>query len=1136
MEIYSYEEALKASLEYFRNDDLAAKVFLQKYALKDRSGNLYEKTPDDMHRRLAKELARIESNYPNPIHENEAFELMKGFKYLIPQGSPMTGIGNDFQIISLANCFVIHNGEDSYGSIMKIDEEQVHLMRRRGGVGHDLSHLRPKDSPTTCSALTSTGIVPFAERYSNTTREVGQDGRRGALMLSLSVEHPDIEDFIDAKLTQGKLTGANISVRITDDFMKSVIDGDNFYLKFNSSIYKTVKASKIWNKIIHNAWKSAEPGVLFWDNIVRESPADCYSEYGFKTISTNPCIIGDTLIAVADGRNAIPIKQLVEEGKDVLVYSTNPKTLKTEIKWGRNPRLTKKNVEVWKLTLDDGSSLIATPDHKIMLKDGNYCDLSELKSGQSLMPFNTYLSEGSWNEGYRCINSKSNGYARQYRMLYEFYNGKYDGKKFNVHHRDGNRLNDEISNLELELAKIHRSEHKLGENNPYYKNDNCRENLLSYASKPGEKNPRYISITNQEIIEEGKRCLELNNGVFTRNIWYKYVETLDKPIPSVSSKFRFNRFSTFKSLVLENHKVSSVEFYGYEDVYNLTVDDNHNYNIITSGDEKFINSSGITIKNCGEVPLAQNDSCRLLAINLYSYVENPFEEFSKFNFDLFKQHVRIAQRFMDDIVDLEIEKIDKIIAKVESDPEEYETKVRELNLWNKIKETALKGRRTGLGITAEGDMLAAMNLRYGSKEAIDFSERVHKVLAVEAYNSSIQLARERGNFPIWNKDLEKENPFICRVIREIGEEEPYLASDYFTYGRRNIACLTIAPTGTTSLMSQTSSGIEPAFLIYYQRRRKINPNDTHTRVDFVDEVGDKWEEYNVIHPKFITWYYQSKNNKDFVGNYFLGFNECKDYLEKLDEGVLEILFKQSPYYKSTSKDIDWVAKVEMQGRIQKWVDHSISVTVNLPEETTVETVGKIYETAWKSGCKGMTVYREGSRSGVLNSKKKESTTFPKERPEVVECDINHLTIKGEKWIVCLGIVNKKPYEVFAFKYELDKKFNKGRLIKIKSKQYNLEIIGDGVIKDIAGEFDNPLEGSLTRQISLNLKYSPIEEIYLQLLKEGSISDFNKAISRVFKKYLPEVIDLKDACPKCGGKLQMKEGCQTCTQCGESKCG
>ena len=690
---YTFDEAFKASLDYFTGDELAAKVWVNKYALKDAFGNIYEESPNDMHHRLASEIARVEKKYPNPLSEQELFDLFDHFRYIVPQGSPMTGIGNDYQIASLSNCFVIGlDGQaDSYGAIIRIDEEQVQLMKRRGGVGHDLSHIRPKGSPVKNSALTSTGLVPFMERYSNSTREVAQDGRRGALMLSVSIKHPDSEAFIDAKMTEGKVTGANVSVKIDDDFMNAAVNGGTYKQQYpidsDSPVYvKDIDASGLWKKIIHNAWKSAEPGVLFWDTILRESVPDCYADLGFRTVSTNPC---------------------------------------------------------------------------------------------------------------------------------------------------------------------------------------------------------------------------------------------------------------------------------------------------------------------GEIPLCPYDSCRLLAINLYSYVVNPFTPDAYFDYDLFKKHVGLAQRIMDDIIDLESEKIEMILAKIDSDPESMEVRQTERHLWEKIQRKTLQGRRTGVGITAEGDMIAALGLRYGTEEATDCAELIQKTLALAAYRSSVMLAKERGAFEIFDAKREEKNPFINRLR----EADPALYEDMLKYGRRNIACLTIAPTGTTSLMTQTTSGIEPVFLPVYKRRRKVNPNDSEARVDFVDETGDAFEEYIVFHHKFVTWMQAN------------GYSASKKYTQE----EVEELVAKSPYYKATSNDVDWLQKVRMQGRIQKWVDHSISVTINLPNDVSEELVDSLYVEAWRCGCKGCTVYRDGSRSGVLiatdKKKKKEDCNcmqppvIVSTRPRELDADVVKFQNNREKWIAFVGLLN-----------------------------------------------------------------------------------------------------------------------------------
>ena len=843
---YSYDEAYNASLEYFKGDELAARVWVNKYAVKDSFGNIYEKSPEDMHWRIANEVARVEAKYPNALSSQELFDLLDHFKYIVPQGSPMTGIGNDYQIASLSNCFVIglDGSADSYGAIIRIDEEQVQLMKRRGGVGHDLSHIRPKGSPVKNSALTSTGLVPFMERYSNSTREVAQDGRRGALMLSVSIKHPDSESFIDAKMTEGKVTGANVSVKLDDEFMQAAVEGKPYTQQYpidspNPMVSKEIDASALWKKIVHNAWKSAEPGVLFWDTIIRESVPDCYADLGFRTVSTNPC---------------------------------------------------------------------------------------------------------------------------------------------------------------------------------------------------------------------------------------------------------------------------------------------------------------------GEIPLCPYDSCRLLAINLYSYVVNPFTPEAYFDFDLFKKHVALAQRIMDDIIDLELEKIERILEKIDSDPESMEVKGSERHLWEKIYHKSGLGRRTGVGITAEGDMLAAMGLRYGTEEATEFSEKVHKTIALEAYRSSVNMAKERGAFEIYDAEREKNNPFINRLK----EAAPELYEEMKKYGRRNIACLTIAPTGTTSLMTQTTSGIEPVFMPVYKRRRKVNPNDANVHVDFVDETGDAFEEYVVFHHKFLTW---MKIN---------GYDPDKRYTqEEIDE-----LVAKSPYYRATSNDVDWLMKVKMQGRIQKWVDHSISVTINLPNNVSEDLVNQLYVEAWRSGCKGCTVYRDGSRAGVLISTKKKDKKEEEEecrckppqvvevRPKVLEADVVRFQNNKEKWVAFVGLLDGRPYEIFTGLQDdeegivLPKSVTSGRIIKSYdedgTKHYDFQFENKRgykmTIEGLSEKF-NKEYWNYAKLISGVLRWRmPIEQVIklvgsLQLDSEN-INTWKNGVERALKKYVQDGTEAKGVkCPNCGHEtLVYQEGCLICKTCGSSRCG
>jgi ribonucleoside-diphosphate reductase alpha chain len=832
--VYSHEEAVDESIRYFKGDELAARVWANKYALKDSFGNLYEKSPDDMHHRLAREIHRVEMKYKNPLSEELIYSVLKDFKYIVPQGGPMTGIGNDYQIASLSNCFVIGNdgSSDSYGGIMKIDQEQVQLMKRRGGVGHDLSHIRPKGTPVLNSALTSTGVVPFMERYSNSTREVAQDGRRGALMLSISIKHPDSGKFIDAKLESGKVTGANVSVKLTDDFMKAVETKTLFRQQYpinaeNPKFAKDIDAVQLWNKIIHNAWKSAEPGVLFWDTIIRESVPDCYSDLGYATVSTNPC---------------------------------------------------------------------------------------------------------------------------------------------------------------------------------------------------------------------------------------------------------------------------------------------------------------------GEIPLCPYDSCRLLAINLYSYVNNPFTENAEFDFDLYKEHVGLAQRMMDDIIDLELEKIDVILAKIHADPEIEEIKHVEENMWKNIRKKSEEGRRTGIGITAEGDMLAGLGLRYGSDEATSFSVDVHKTLALEAYKASTYLARERGAFAIYDAEREKENPFILRMK----EADPVMYNNMVKYGRRNIALLTIAPTGTTSLMTQTTSGIEPIFSTFYKRRRKVNPNDLDVKVTFKDEVGDSWEEFNVFHHKFIDWL--KLNGYD------------SDEVTRMRDEEIESIIAKSPYYKATANDVDWVAKVKMQGAIQKWVDHSISVTINLPAEAKEELVSELYLTAWKSGCKGATVYRDGSRNGVLIAGKTEVRPEKPKRPKVLDCDVIRFNINEEKWVAFVGLKESRPYEIFTGIadeeiFPIPKSIVKGKIIKIKdddgNTRYDFQYTDKYGYKKTMGGLSHmfkPEFWNYAKLISGVLRHEmPIQDVVNLVtslkLDSESINNWKNGVERALKKYIPNGTKAKGKCGECGSdNLVYEEGCLICKDCGSSKCG
>jgi len=1128
-------------VDYFGGDDLAADVF-NKYALRDVDGKRLEKLPTDTFRRLAREFARIEAKYPNPMTEEEIFSLLDGFKQVVPQGSPLSGIGNSHQLQSLSNCFVIDQPHDSYGGILFADQEQVQIMKRRGGVGMDVSNIRPKGQPTTNAARTTDGIGIFMERFSNSTREVAQGGRRGALMLTIDCRHPEIETFIDIKRDLKKVTGANISIRFTDEFMQAVERGSDFTLRWpvesaveDAEIKSVVNAKQIWDKFVDAAWASAEPGALFWDTVVNEGIVDAYRDVGYKTISTNPCITGDSLIAVADGRNAISIAQLTQEGRDVPVYSTDLKTGRTVIKMGRNPRLTGEKREVWKLTLDDGSSLRATPDHKILRKDLVYVPLSELKSGDSIVPFNSFDSNG-----YRQICNtgeklKGDGFRnrRQYRLIHEFFDGPVDAKTHAIHHLDFDSYNDRIENLSVLLHEDHRELHASkmrGENNPYHQMDD--EWKHSFASHPGETNGRFSGFTNEELISEGQK-IYARDGKITKRSWTSHAKSIGAPV-HISNEFRFESFSNFKSCVIGNHKVASVEFVGFEDVYNITVDDNHNYFVITSNsDDKFIESSGICVKNCGEIPLSPYDSCRLMVVNLTSFVDRPFTDNASFDFDRFNTVVMKAQRLMDDLVDLEVECVDRILEKIEKDPQPDHVKRIERDLWNKIRAAGLNGRRTGLGVTGLGDALAAMNIQYGSVWSVTVTEEIYKSLAVGAHRSSLIMAQERGAFPVWDYEKEKDHTYLKKVIAACNGS---YSDMWKTTGRRNIALTTTAPVGSISCLTQTTSGIEPAFLLSYKRRRKITQGDTKSTPDFVDQMGDKWQEYTVYHHWFKKW---------------------MDVTGKTDP-------QESPYWGGTANDIDWVKSVDIQAAAQRWIDHSISKTCNLPNSATRETVNDVYMRAWKEGCKGFTVYRDGCRTGVLISTEEKKEEKPKtaadvhpKRPKELQCDIHRVNVKDDagktqSWMVLVGLKDGMPYEVFsglANHIEVPKKTKTGTLIKNGKvngiSTYNLRVpVGSDdeiLFKDVANLFANPTQGAFSRTISLALRHGvPVNFVVDQLQKdkESDMFAYARCIARVLKGYIPDGTKSTNEkkCKECGSdQVFYMEGCLTCSSCGSSKC-
>lgn len=1161
VERYTEDQLRQSGLQYFKGDILATNVWIKKYALKSKTENYYlELSPDETIKRLAKEIHRIEQKYPNPLSYEEIYESIKNFKSFIFGGSIQFGLGNVDQISSLGNCFFIDNGSDSYGGIFNTDESLVQLMKRRGGVGITLEHLRPATATVNNAAQSSTGATSFMDRFSNSTREVAQDGRRGALMITMHINHPDILDFIMKKDDLTKVTGANVSVKVTDEFMNAVEKDEDYLLRWpvessqprmlekftynklhrteDGSYVRRVKAREIWNTIVKQAHKNAEPGVLFWDNVIKESPADMYSNLGFKTLGTNPCIAGDTLIAVADGRNAVSISELSEIGKDVPVYCTNPMTGRTEIKWGRNPRKTGIKKEVWKLKLDDNSELIATPDHQIFTTKLIYKSLKDLVPGESIMPFYSYNSN-NYRQISRTGSLMSGGNyrsRRQYHLIHEFFNGNIDHKLYSVHHEDFNSKNDRIENLKKMLRSEHKNLHSdliRGEKNPYHKMD--PDWKFRFASHPGKTNPRYIDVSNDELIKFGKELFR-EKGRITRKEWINFAKEKGLPV-KLANNFRFQSFTNFKNQVSENHKVKSVEFYGYEDVYNLTVDDYHNYHIITSfSDEKFIKSSGICIKNCGEVPLSPYDSCRLGSINVYTLVEEPFTKDARIDWAELAKRAKFAQRFMDDIVEAEEEKIILILNKIDQDKEPEELKRTEREVWEKVLKVLRNGRRTGVGILGLGDMFAALGMRFGTPEATELAEKIHKVIAINSYRESVNLAKERGCFPIWDADKEAINPFIRRVISENFDNKEY--EKYLQYGRRNIANLSIAPTGSLAILAQTTSGIEPVFKIFYHRRRKVNPGEEGVKVSHVDENGDSWEEYNVIHYPFIEWFSAQTDGK-------MTFNGAKVFLESQGEEELNNLVAQSPWAKSESHDIDYLEKVRMQGRIQKWIDHSISVTHNLPEKISIKEVNDIYFQGWKAGCKGLTIYREGSRSGVLISKKEKDTNEFKEthapkRPRVLEADYYVATVKGAKFAVIVGLWpgTNRPYEVFAFENPPMMKNTRGKTVKVKKGEY----------KFINGEFEIPNlqlastrieERTLTLSASMLLRHgAPINHVNHVISKiDSNIASFSAAIRRYLSRYVEDEID-GEGCPNCGEKLIMQDGCVKCinVECGYSRCG
>lgn len=1250
LKTYTKEEVEKATLIYFNGDQLATDVWMRKYCLKDEN-YYYELTPNDMHWRIASELARIENKYPNPMSIDEIYETIKKFKRIVPQGGSMSGIGNNYQIVSLSNCFVIGNDgvSDSYGGIFKIDQEQVQLMKRRGGVGHDLSHIRPNGSPVKNSAITSTGIAPFMERYSNSTKEVAQDGRRGALMLSVSIKHPDAENFIDAKMTEGKVTGANISVKITDDFMKAAKYEYSFEQKYpidslEPKFTKDINATELWKKIIHNAWKSAEPGILFWDKVINESIPDCYADLGFKTQSTNPCFPANEYLLTENGyikfgdlvtTDKTKINKVVCDNRISYVndggveksenWKINIDAHGTTTRLASNVFLTQENCEIIEIKTSKGFKLKSTPDHHIATTNG-------MIEAQYLTPDDNILISILKNEGsiinktpetineilgvlFGLIQGDGTSEKKRKRLFFEFWGvDKYRMKTFVCELIDSlyNEYGVIKNNKNRELSKYFISEtnnkirigsawlgiifEKFGFdfNDKFFVPDFIMNNSVNNVGKyyvaalmycdgsvQGSKKSGYtirLSQSNEKLLNKVQMILHSNGmifGIYKRRDKKKTLLPNGKGGKSLyETKTQYELISLCGSIVkyresigflgdeVKEHKMNVVHNFKIKKSFTDTIIEKNVLNnektfCIQEPISRSIIVNGLSTRRCGEIPLCPYDSCRLLALNLFGYVKNPFTPEVYFDWSTFREDVLIAMRYMDDIIDLEIEKINTILAKIKADPEDEFIKLYEINLWERIKEKTIQGRRTGLGVTAEGDMLAALGLIYGTDLANDFSEEVHEGLKLCAYESSIIMAKERGAFPIYDAEREKTNPFILRIK----EANPEIYEDMVKYGRRNIALLTIAPTGTASLMTQTTSGIEPVFLPVYKRRRKINPQEKDIQIDFVDEEGIAWKEYLVFHHNFETWLKTNGYDIEVVKSMTI---------EQVDEIV-----KKSPYYKATSNDVDWVKKVEMQGRIQKHVDHSISVTVNLPKEATEDLVRQVYETGWSVGCKGMTVYREGSRSGVLVSNNEKKPEIQEEEEEIhaakrgkrLKAEIHRFQNNLEKWIAVVGLKDGKPYEIFTGKLEnglsnlpsnlkdcevvkniieteeLDTE--NGGMMKVKRKRYDIEYIDADGVKQIHTGLNhafNPEFWNYSKFISGVLRHKmPIVYVYELIdsltFKEDYINTWKNGVARVIKRYIKDGQKGKGKCPECGGTdMQFKEGCLICMGCGNSACG
>jgi ribonucleotide reductase alpha subunit len=1152
---YSYDEVFESTLNYFNGDSLAAQVWIKKYSLKNMQGEYLELNPDQMHHRLSAEIHRIEEKYPNPLSYQEIYEALKDFTYIVPQGGPMTGIGNNHQVMSLSNCFVVGNDYDSYGGIMRTDEEQIQLMKRRGGVGHDLSHLRPSGMEVNNSARTSTGAASFMERYSDSTREVAQEGRRGALMLSLSIAHPDAEKFIDMKMDGKKVTGANVSVRVTDHFMRMVKDKAPYVQRWpvdspDPTIKRTVSARRLWEKMMHNAWASAEPGVLFWDTITRESLADCYAEYGFKTTSTNPCFSGDMELLTVEGYKKF--KDIV--WTEQTIFDNYNRKAKAEIVYS-GKKMT------YNIRLSDGTILQATEDHKFVTHLNNDVAVKDLK-GHKLM-VNTSLIVDHDEEyikfGFIQGDGQTGRLASETHKALEVNIGNRDGDiafLFNVPHFGRRQYlsgyNEKLTNLGFSSNPL--PTRTLPISYSSWSDIQKLSFLRGLFSANGSVIRKYrvaLKSTCKDMVDQVKESLAyfgIESYITTNkpakvkfpNGEYIVKESYDLNIGKFASLRKFSELisfeQTYKQTMLEeliwhrNVKVTSVKPNKVEHVFDFKVQDKYPYGYV----------NGFMAHNCGEIPLCPYDSCRLLALNLYSFVDNPFTLVACFNETKFEKYARMAARIMDDIVDLELEKIDQIISKIKSDEEPDNIKQVELGLWRKIRKMAALGRRTGIGITGMGDMLAALGLTYGDTYATEQAVKTHQKLAWHVLRESNKLAEERGAFPIHDYEYEKDNPFLTRVLEYDAEMGGTLLEDILKYGRRNIASLTIAPTGTTSLMTQTTSGIEPCFMIAYKRRTKINPNDPETRVDFVDDVGDSWQEHFVFHHHFKTW-------AEAMG-YELPDNPSQEYVD--------YLISLSPYKNATANDVDWVGKIKMQGAVQKWVDHSISVTVNLPNDVPEELVSDIYMAGWESGCKGVTIYRDGSRSGVLVSndsitdEKKFVDNHAIKRPVELEADVQHFRVGHRKWVAIVGLMDGRPYEIFSGRngkaddgdgLNIPEEITSGIIRKKENgeNKYYLES-GDFTSDDLSKEF-NPNHWGIGKMISMTLRHgAPIQYVvkYVEGLDfDGGLYSWKMAIARALKKFIPEGTYSKEVCENCGeASLVYQEGCLTCQSCGHAKCG